>query len=91
LADQVAPLVEAAFQTPPSQLGGLDVLTVAFGFGQQIYFDFAGYSMIAIGSGRLVGVKSPDNFNWPYLATSNSGGAGTSRSRHGFAIISIYL
>jgi alginate O-acetyltransferase complex protein AlgI len=70
LANQVAPLVDAAFLTPPSQLGGLDVMTMAFGFGQEIYFDFAGYSMIAIGSARLVGVKFPDNFNWPYLAAS---------------------
>jgi D-alanyl-lipoteichoic acid acyltransferase DltB (MBOAT superfamily) len=54
----------------PSQLGGLDVLTMAFAFGLQIYFDFAGYSMIAVGSARLLGIMFPDNFNWPYLATS---------------------
>ena len=70
LADQIAPFVDDAFRITPSQLGGIDVLTMAFGFGFQIYFDFAGYSMIAIGSARLIGVGFPNNFNWPYLATS---------------------
>lgn len=70
LADQIAPLIDDAFLIAPRQLGGLDVLTMAFGFGEQIYFDFAGYSMIAIGSALLIGVRFPDNFNWPYLATS---------------------
>jgi len=70
LADQLAPWVEEAFATSTSSLGGLDIWTMAFGFGLQIYFDFAGYSLIAIGSARLLGVSFPQNFNWPYLATS---------------------
>jgi alginate O-acetyltransferase complex protein AlgI len=70
MADNLAPLVDAAFNTPARNLGGTDVWTMAFGFGLQIYFDFAGYSMIAIGSALLVGVRFPENFNWPYLATS---------------------
>lgn len=70
LADQLAPLVDSAFSTNTANLGGLDVWTMAFGFGFQIYFDFAGYSMIAIGSARLLGIHFPENFNWPYLASS---------------------
>jgi D-alanyl-lipoteichoic acid acyltransferase DltB (MBOAT superfamily) len=70
LADQIAPMVDGAFATDPKILGGVDVLTMAYAFGFQIYFDFAGYSMIAIGSARLLGVRFPENFNWPYLATS---------------------
>ncbi len=70
LADQLAPFVDDAFLTQPATLSALDVWTMAFAFGLQIYFDFAGYSMIAIGSARLVGVHFPENFNWPYLATS---------------------
>jgi D-alanyl-lipoteichoic acid acyltransferase DltB (MBOAT superfamily) len=70
LADQLSPLVDAAFSTKPASLGGLDVWTMAFGFGFQIYFDFAGYSLIAIGSARIIGIHFPDNFDWPYLATS---------------------
>jgi len=70
LADQLAPWVDEAFASSPTSLGGLDVWTMAFAFGLQIYFDFAGYSMIAIGSALLIGVHFPVNFNWPYLATS---------------------
>ena len=70
LADQLAPWVDEAFSAQPSSLGGVDVWTMSFGFGLQIYFDFAGYSLIAIGSALLLGVHFPENFNWPYLATS---------------------
>jgi alginate O-acetyltransferase complex protein AlgI len=35
-------------------------------YGMQIYFDFSGYSDIAIGSGYLFGIVIPENFNWPY-------------------------
>jgi D-alanyl-lipoteichoic acid acyltransferase DltB (MBOAT superfamily) len=41
------------------------VLLYAFAF--QIYFDFSGYTDIAIGLGRLLGIKLPENFNAPYL------------------------
>jgi len=43
-------------------------LTIAFGL--QIYFDFAGYSNMAIGSARLIGVTLPENFHYPYHAVS---------------------
>lgn len=36
-------------------------------YGVQIYFDFSGYSDIAIGSARLFGMKVPENFDWPYF------------------------
>jgi alginate O-acetyltransferase complex protein AlgI len=70
VADNLAPLVDDAFAIAPNRLGGLDVWTMAFGFGLQIYCDFAGYSMIAIGSAALLGITFPQNFNWPYLASS---------------------
>jgi alginate O-acetyltransferase complex protein AlgI len=37
-------------------------------YGMQIYFDFSGYSDIAIGSGYLFGIVIPENFDWPYLS-----------------------
>jgi D-alanyl-lipoteichoic acid acyltransferase DltB (MBOAT superfamily) len=70
LADQLAPFVDTAFRTDHMYLGGLDVVTMSFGFGLEIYFDFAGYSLIAIGSAELIGFALPHNFNWPYLASS---------------------
>jgi alginate O-acetyltransferase complex protein AlgI len=36
-------------------------------YGWKIYFDFAGYSDIAIGSARLFGIAIPENFDWPYF------------------------
>jgi alginate O-acetyltransferase complex protein AlgI len=43
---------------------------MAVGFGLQIYFDFASYSRMAIGSARLCGIELVENFNNPYLARS---------------------
>lgn len=70
LADNIAPIVDSGFLQPISNLSALDVLTLAFLFGFQIYFDFSAYSSIAIGSARLIGIHIPENFNFPYLSTS---------------------
>lgn len=70
LGDNIAPLVDAGFATPISALSAVDIWTLAFLFGFQIYFDFAGYSHIALGSAALLGFRFPENFNYPYLATS---------------------
>jgi len=43
---------------------------VALNYGLHIYFDFSGYSDMAIGLGRLFGFRFPENFNYPYQATS---------------------
>jgi len=39
-------------------------------YGVKIYFDFSGYSDIAIGSTRLFGMQIPENFDWPYFRTN---------------------
>lgn len=70
LADNIAPLVDDVFAMDPSYLSAYDVWLGTILFGFQIYFDFSGYSDIAIGSARLMGFKFPENFNWPYLAKS---------------------
>lgn len=70
LADNIAPLVDFGFEQPVANLSAIDVLTLAFLFGFQIYFDFAAYSQIAIGSARLMGISFPENFNFPYMASS---------------------
>jgi D-alanyl-lipoteichoic acid acyltransferase DltB (MBOAT superfamily) len=70
LADSIAQIVDPGFAVPAERLGMLDVWVLAFAFGFQIYFDFSGYSSIALGSARLMGFQFPPNFNWPYLATS---------------------
>ena len=48
------------------------LLALLFGYSMQIFADFAGYSLIAIGLGHLFGYKLPTNFNFPYLARSFS-------------------
>jgi D-alanyl-lipoteichoic acid acyltransferase DltB (MBOAT superfamily) len=70
LADELASYVDEGFLAAPAQLSALDVWTLAFAFGLQIYFDFGGYSLIAIGSAQLLGIRFPANFFWPYLAVS---------------------
>lgn len=70
LADNIAGFVDNGFALDPSSLSAWDVWTLAFLFGFQIYFDFSAYSHIAIGSARLMGIKFPENFNFPYLANS---------------------
>ncbi len=58
-----------------SDLGNASVLTVWLGiiaYTLQIYFDFSGYSDMAIGIGRMMGFHFPENFNYPYLSKSIS-------------------
>ncbi len=70
LADNIAPLVDEGFLIDANSLSGIDVFTLAFLFGFQIYFDFAGYSHIAIGCANMMGINFPENFNYPYAARS---------------------
>ncbi|MEP1143699.1 MAG: MBOAT family O-acyltransferase [Henriciella sp.] len=70
LADQIAPIVDEMYAQDPAYLGAADTLTMAFLFGLQIYFDFSAYSHIALGSAKLMGIEFPENFRFPYNATS---------------------
>jgi len=69
LANNIGKLYEAT----GFQYGEVPVLTAWLGliaFGLQLYFDFSGYSDMAIGLGRMLGFHFPDNFNSPYAAKS---------------------
>jgi alginate O-acetyltransferase complex protein AlgI len=70
LANQFAVYADKIFSKDPITLSvGLAWLgSICYTF--QIYFDFAGYSLMAIGVGRLIGFNTPDNFNCPYLSRS---------------------
>ena len=70
LADNIASLVDAGFDQPLATLSAIDVWTLAFLFGFQIYFDFCAYSHIAIGCAKMMGITFPENFNFPYIAIS---------------------
>lgn len=71
LADPLSGLVDKMFVTDPTAIATMpasEVMLAAFLFGFQIYLDFSAYSDIAIGSARMMGIRFPENFNWPYLA-----------------------
>jgi alginate O-acetyltransferase complex protein AlgI len=70
IADQFAAVSDAYFASPALHPGALAAWQAAFAFAMQIYFDFSGYSDIAIGCARLFGFVFPENFRQPYLATS---------------------
>jgi alginate O-acetyltransferase complex protein AlgI len=70
LADVLAvSLVDPIF-TNPGGYSALECAIAAIAYTFQIYFDFSGYSDIAIGCGALFGFKFPENFNKPYHATN---------------------
>src|SRR5918997_2628293 len=69
IADQVAPIANAAFSDP----GNLTMSAAwigALAYTVQIYFDFSGYSDMAIGLARMFGFRFPENFARPYSAVS---------------------
>ena len=51
---------------------GTDAWCLAFGYGLQLFFDFAGYSHIAIGAAKMLGFTLPENFARPFASTSPS-------------------
>ena len=51
---------------------GPDVWCLALGFGLQLFLDFAGYSHIAIGAARALGITVPENFNRPFASANPS-------------------
>jgi alginate O-acetyltransferase complex protein AlgI len=69
LADSIADLVDHGYAMPTASLAPIDTVALAMGFGFQIYFDFAGYSSIAIGSAKMLGITFPQNFNFPYASS----------------------
>src|SRR6185437_9563472 len=72
VADGVAPYVTGLFSQAAAggKISLLEGWMAAIGFTLQIYFDFAGYSDMALGLGRLFGVRLPPNFNSPLRASS---------------------
>lgn len=69
LADTIAPVVDSIFASPENA-SAVSVLLGAVLFGLQIYCDFSGYTDIARGSARLLGVSLTENFDRPYSASS---------------------
>lgn len=59
-------VVSLGFENVSMPLAWLGII----GFSFQIYFDFSGYSLMAIGLGKMLGFNFPQNFNYPYISKS---------------------
>ena len=69
IADNIALVVSAVYSAP--EYAGTTALWLgAVSYSLQLYFDFSGYCDMAIGLGRIFGFSIPENFNYPYAATS---------------------
>lgn len=75
VADTLALFTSAVYGNSQALAGytGLTLLLAAVCYALQLYFDFSGYSDIALGAAGLLGIQLPQNFNTPYFATNFSG------------------
>lgn len=69
LADRLGEAVDVVFANP-DLYSGITVWIAVIGYAGQIYYDFSGYSDMAIGAAKMLGYRFPANFRHPYLATS---------------------
>ena len=70
VADSLSPLVDACFATPGDQMTFAVAWLGALTYTLQLYFDFSGYSDMAIGLGRMLGFRLPENFARPYSSVT---------------------
>jgi alginate O-acetyltransferase complex protein AlgI len=68
IADPVAPLADAVFSSAAPTF--VDAWLGTFAYTIQLFFDFSGYSSMAVGLALMIGFKFPENFNNPYLSIS---------------------
>lgn len=67
IADSIASIINPALQRY-TELSTADVWLCMLGYSYQLYFDFCGYSHMAVGLGQMFGLQIPQNFNSPYQA-----------------------
>jgi alginate O-acetyltransferase complex protein AlgI len=70
IANALAKFANFYFYLSPESLTTIDCWMGALGYTFQIYFDFSGYSDMAIGLGKMFGFNFPENFNNPYTSKS---------------------
>lgn len=70
ISNTMALAVDNIFTLSPDKLNILAAWLGAVAYIMQIYFDFSGYSDMAIGLGRMFGFHFKENFNYPYIATT---------------------
>ena len=72
IADIIAQAADMAFAADPLTMSVTAAWLGTAAFGLQIFFDFSGYSDMAIGLGKMFGFRFPENFNFPYISRSIS-------------------
>ena len=72
LANTLALAADGLYALPPEELGTLGAWLAAVSFLLQLYFDFSGYSDMAIGLAGLFGFSIRENFNYPFISSSCS-------------------
>jgi len=72
LADVLIVAANQVFSSDPELLGASAAWVGLLAYALVIYFDFSGYTDMALGIGALFGIKLPENFNFPYLSRSIS-------------------
>ena len=72
IADRLAILVDTVYGPDYQNFGGFVVIVATLFFAVQIYCDFGGYSSIAMGAAKMLGVDLMENFNTPYLSLSTA-------------------
>jgi alginate O-acetyltransferase complex protein AlgI len=72
VADSAALVADAVFKLAPDEVTAVAAWVGAVAYAVQIYFDFSGYSDMAIGLGAMLGFKFKENFREPYLSASLS-------------------
>ena len=70
VADSLSPLVNACFATPADEMTFAVAWLGALTYTMQLFFDFSGYSDMAIGLGRMLGFRLPENFARPYSSVT---------------------
>ena len=70
IANVLAQQVDIIFATAPGELAAGTAWIGMLAYTMQIYFDFSGYSDMALGLGRMFGFSFPENFNFPYISQS---------------------
>ena len=70
IANTLAVGVDAVFAAPAASINAAAAWLAALGYMLQIYYDFSGYSDMAIGMGKMFGFDFKENFRYPYVATT---------------------
>ncbi|HUM27978.1 MAG TPA: MBOAT family O-acyltransferase [Anaerolineales bacterium] len=72
IANQLALMANAVFNQPTANVEPKFAWLGLAAYTLQIFFDFSGYTDMALGLGLMIGVRLPENFNFPYIAQSVS-------------------